>query len=133
MGAILDCAKSSALTLRHQVTLEGIIRSMSQWTGHSTFQQSPGYRRPLIRAPTASRRSLRMLHRLCAIMLSMKKKRRPGATETFSVSVDGQTKRRLKALAASKHGGNVFGADHRTFGGGRTSIGVRARLALVRR
>jgi hypothetical protein len=37
----------------------------------------------------------------------MKKKRRIGATETFSVSVDRNTKRRLKALARARHGGNV--------------------------
>lgn len=37
----------------------------------------------------------------------MKKKRRASATETFSASVDRQTKRRLKSLAASRHGGNV--------------------------
>lgn len=37
----------------------------------------------------------------------MNKKRRAGATETFSVSVDRQTKRRLKALAVEKHAGNV--------------------------
>jgi hypothetical protein len=37
----------------------------------------------------------------------MMKKRRAGATETFSVSVDRETKRRLKALAKEKHGGNV--------------------------
>jgi hypothetical protein len=37
----------------------------------------------------------------------MKKKRRAGATKTFSVSVDPATKRRLKALASEKHGGNV--------------------------
>lgn len=35
------------------------------------------------------------------------KKRRPGATETFSVSVDRITKRRLKTLARARHGGNV--------------------------
>jgi hypothetical protein len=42
-------------------------------------------------------------------VVSMKatKSRRAGATETFSVSVDRQTKRRLKALAKSAHGGNV--------------------------
>jgi hypothetical protein len=43
----------------------------------------------------------------CATSLSMKKRRRAGATETFSVSVDSATKRRLKSLAASKHAGNV--------------------------
>ncbi len=37
----------------------------------------------------------------------MKKTRRAGATETFSVSVDRQTKRTLKKLAEEKHGGNV--------------------------
>jgi hypothetical protein len=37
----------------------------------------------------------------------MKKQRRAGATETFSVSVDRETKRRLKTLAAAKHRGNV--------------------------
>ena len=37
----------------------------------------------------------------------MKKRRRAGATETFSVSVDRETKRRLKGLAARKHAGNV--------------------------
>jgi hypothetical protein len=35
------------------------------------------------------------------------KKRRAGATETFSVSVDPETKRRLKALAKEKFDGNV--------------------------
>jgi hypothetical protein len=37
----------------------------------------------------------------------MKKKRRIGATETFSVSVDRSTKRRIKALARVRHAGNV--------------------------
>ena len=37
----------------------------------------------------------------------MKKKRRAGATETFSVSVDRETKQRLKRLASERHGGNV--------------------------
>jgi hypothetical protein len=37
----------------------------------------------------------------------MKKQRRAGATETFSVSVDSDTRRRLKALAGQKHQGNV--------------------------
>lgn len=40
-------------------------------------------------------------------MVSMKPRRRAGATETFSVSVDPQTKRRLKTLAAQRHEGNV--------------------------
>jgi hypothetical protein len=40
-------------------------------------------------------------------MFSMKRTRRPGATETFSVSVDSRTKRRLKALAELSYGGNV--------------------------
>jgi hypothetical protein len=37
----------------------------------------------------------------------MKKTRRAGTTETFSVSVDRGTKQRLKALAKDRHGGNV--------------------------
>lgn len=37
----------------------------------------------------------------------MKRQRRAGATETFSVSVDPETKRRLRALAQAKFGGNV--------------------------
>jgi hypothetical protein len=37
----------------------------------------------------------------------MKKSRRSGATETFSVSVDKQTKKTLKELAAENHAGNV--------------------------
>lgn len=42
---------------------------------------------------------------------SMKgKRRRPGATETFSVSVDVDTKRALKALADADFGGNVSAA-----------------------
>jgi hypothetical protein len=41
--------------------------------------------------------------------LSMKRKkpRRAGATETFSVSVDEETKRALRALADSEFGGNL--------------------------
>ena len=37
----------------------------------------------------------------------MNKKRRAGATETFSVSVDRTTKQRLKTLAEQRHAGNV--------------------------
>jgi hypothetical protein len=43
-------------------------------------------------------------------MLNMKRKgprRRPGATETFSVSVDADTKRALRKLAAAEFGGNL--------------------------
>jgi hypothetical protein len=41
-------------------------------------------------------------------MVSMKKRsRRLGATETFSVSVDPETKRALRALADSAFGGNL--------------------------
>ena len=36
-----------------------------------------------------------------------KRKRRKGATETFSVSIDRETKRLLKAAADQEHGGNV--------------------------
>ncbi|MBI3203395.1 MAG: hypothetical protein IT377_20210 [Polyangiaceae bacterium] len=36
-----------------------------------------------------------------------KPRRRAGASETIGVSVDPETKRRLKALAQDRHGGNV--------------------------
>jgi hypothetical protein len=36
-----------------------------------------------------------------------RKPRRPGATETFSVSVDAATKQALRALADSEFGGNL--------------------------
>lgn len=45
---------------------------------------------------------------LSCYMVSMKtKQRRTGATETFSVSVDPETKRALRALADSAFGGNL--------------------------
>jgi hypothetical protein len=37
----------------------------------------------------------------------MKRTRRPGATETIGVSLDADTKRKLKRLAEQKHQGNV--------------------------
>jgi len=37
----------------------------------------------------------------------MKRARRRGATETFSVSVDPETKRALRKLAAAEFGGNL--------------------------
>jgi hypothetical protein len=45
----------------------------------------------------------------CATFLNRmgSKKRRLGATETFSVSTDHATKAALKALAEERHGGNV--------------------------
>ena len=39
--------------------------------------------------------------------MKRKKRRRAGATETFSVSVDAETKRALRALADSEFGGNL--------------------------
>ena len=39
--------------------------------------------------------------------VSMKVKRRAGATETFSVSVDPETKRALRKLADAEFGGNL--------------------------
>jgi hypothetical protein len=39
--------------------------------------------------------------------MKTKKSRRPGATETFSVSVDADTKRALRALADQEFGGNL--------------------------
>lgn len=44
---------------------------------------------------------------LYAIIVSMSKRRRAGATETFSVSVDPDTKAILKARADRLHGGNM--------------------------
>jgi hypothetical protein len=40
-------------------------------------------------------------------MKSKRKARRAGATETFSVSVDPETKRALRALADEEYGGNL--------------------------
>jgi len=39
--------------------------------------------------------------------MNAKKPRRAGATETFSVSVDSETKRALRALADKEFGGNL--------------------------
>ena len=39
--------------------------------------------------------------------MKTRKSRRKGATETIGVSLDSETKRVLKDLAAEKHGGNV--------------------------
>jgi hypothetical protein len=39
--------------------------------------------------------------------MKSKRSRRAGATETIGVSLDPETKRRLRELAAAKHGGNV--------------------------
>jgi hypothetical protein len=44
---------------------------------------------------------------LCYIVSMKKRQRRGGATETFSVSVDPETKRALRALADSAFGGNL--------------------------
>ena len=41
------------------------------------------------------------------ISMNAKKARRAGATETFSVSVDPETKRALRALADKEFGGNL--------------------------
>jgi hypothetical protein len=45
---------------------------------------------------------------MCYILsMNAKKSRRAGATETFSVSVDPETKRALRALADKEFGGNL--------------------------
>jgi len=41
------------------------------------------------------------------LSMNAKKSRRAGATETFSVSVDAETKRALRALADKEFGGNL--------------------------
>ena len=46
--------------------------------------------------------------RLCYdVHMKAKRQRRAGATETFSVSVDAETKRALRKLAAAEFGGNL--------------------------
>ena len=73
-----------------------------------------------------------------------KRKRRTGATETVGVSLDSSTKRKLKALAAEKHHGNVsalitemteaavrraaFERAWRWYGGSEPSETVRAKI-----
>lgn len=39
--------------------------------------------------------------------MKQKRKRRPGATQTIGVSLDPETKRKLKELARERHQGNV--------------------------
>jgi hypothetical protein len=49
-----------------------------------------------------------VLQHLCYnVHMKAKKPRRPGATETFSVSVDAETKRALRTLAAAEFDGNL--------------------------
>lgn len=45
--------------------------------------------------------------RCYTLSMNAKKSRRAGATETFSVSVDPETKRALRALADKEFGGNL--------------------------
>ncbi len=49
----------------------------------------------------------RTIQKFHATPLSMKKRRRAGATETFSVSIAPEIKKRLKLLAKERHAGNV--------------------------
>ncbi len=57
----------------------------------------------LIRAPSPASRG-----KVCyTLSMNAKKVRRAGATETFSVSVDPETKRALRALADKEFGGNL--------------------------
>lgn len=74
----------------------------------------------------------------------MRKRRRPGATETIGVSLDSKTKRALKALADQKHQGNVsalitemtveavrqaaFEKAWRWYGGAEPNDAMRAKL-----
>ncbi len=73
-----------------------------------------------------------------------RRKRRAGATETIGVSVDVETKRKLKALAEERHGGNVsalidemtdaavrtaaFERAWRWYGGAEPTVAARARI-----
>ena len=74
-------------------------------------RQLPDFDRKRASSPAQPRaaggRGRGTLSHVYATVLSMKKRRRSGATQTFSVSVDPATKGKLKALAARKHGGNV--------------------------
>ncbi len=55
-----------------------------------------------------STRSRRPAAALCYISsMKLRRSRRAGATETFSVSVDPETKRALRKLADSDYGGNL--------------------------
>ena len=49
----------------------------------------------------------RFTPRVVLLLSTMKKKRRAGATATFSVSIDRETKAILKARADRLHGGNM--------------------------
>ena len=76
--------------------------------------------------------------------MKAKKARRPGATETVGVSLDAETKRKLKALAEERHHGNVsalitemteeavrqaaFERAWRWFGGAEPSDATRAKI-----
>jgi hypothetical protein len=62
-------------------------------------------KRPTGVSPRAARLVLR--DALCYVVSMKKRARRLGATETFSVSVDPETKRALRALADSAFGGNL--------------------------
>lgn len=75
------------------------------------------------------------------------RKRRAGATETVGVSLDPATKRKLKALAAERHDGNVsaliaemteeavrqaaFERAWRWYGGSEPSDATRAKIDAV--
>jgi hypothetical protein len=76
--------------------------------------------------------------------MKSKRTRRPGATETIGVSLDAETKRKLKALAEERHHGNVsaligemteaavrqaaFERAWRWYGGKAPSAAVRSRI-----
>ena len=77
-------------------------------------------------------------------MKSKKRPRRAGATETIGVSLDPETKRKLKRLADERHGGNVsalvaemtaaavrqaaFERAWRWYGGAEPSDATRAKI-----
>ncbi|MCK6536479.1 MAG: hypothetical protein L6Q84_26205 [Polyangiaceae bacterium] len=76
--------------------------------------------------------------------MKAKRRRRAGASETIGVSVDAETKRKLKALAQDKHQGNVsalitemtedavrraaFERAWRWYGGPEPTSAARARI-----
>lgn len=76
--------------------------------------------------------------------MKVKRQRQTGASETIGVSVDAETKRKLKALAQEKHQGNVsalitemtedavrraaFERAWRWYGGAEPTAAARARV-----
>jgi hypothetical protein len=68
---------------------------------------------------------------LCYTFSMKTKRRRAGATETFSVSVDRETKRALRKLADSDYGGNLSALVTDFAGEARRRMAAGAYLARL--